>query len=85
VLDGVYRTTGGLSVFRTMHAPTTTELQALLLRIIKRIMKFLTRKGFLIEEQGMTYLTDIDPRSGPCKPRPAPTASCSGPGRARKC
>jgi hypothetical protein len=23
-------------------------------------MKFLTRKGFLIEEQGMTYLADTD-------------------------
>jgi hypothetical protein len=48
-------------VFHTMHAPTATELQALLLRIIKRLMKFLTRKGFLIEEQGMTYLADTDP------------------------
>ena len=27
----------------------------------KRAMKFLTRKGYLIEEQGMTYLTDTDP------------------------
>jgi hypothetical protein len=24
-------------------------------------MKFLTRKGYLIEEQGMTYLADTDP------------------------
>ena len=24
-------------------------------------MKFLTRKGFLIEEQGMSYLADTDP------------------------
>ena len=30
-------------------------------------MKFLTRKGYLIEEQGMTYLTDtdLDPVLGP--------------------
>ena len=50
-------------------------------------MKFLTRKGFLIEEQGMTYLADTDPdtRSGPCRRRPAPTALRSGPGRGRKC
>ena len=62
VLDGVYRTTTeGLPIFHTVHAPTATELQALLNRIIKRIMKFLTRKGYLIEEQGMTYLTDTDP------------------------
>jgi hypothetical protein len=54
VLDGVYRTTTeGLPVFHTMHALTATELQALLNRIIKCIMKFLTRKGFLIEEQDM--------------------------------
>ena len=38
-------------------------------RIIKRIMRFLTRKGFLIEEQGMTYLTDtdLDPALGPLR------------------
>ena len=24
-------------------------------------MKFLTRKGFLIDEQGMSYLADTDP------------------------
>jgi hypothetical protein len=61
VLDGVYRTTEGVPVFHTVHAPTTTELQALLLRIIKRLMKFLTRKGFLIEEQGISHLDDSDP------------------------
>ena len=46
----------------------------------------LTRKGYLIEERGMSYLTETDPvsRSGPCKRRPAPTASRSGPGGARK-
>ncbi|MGH8473873.1 MAG: IS91 family transposase, partial [Gammaproteobacteria bacterium] len=33
----------------------------LLSRIIRRLMKFLTRKGFLIEEQGMSYLADTDP------------------------
>ena len=38
----------GVPVFHTVHAQTATELQALLLRIIKRLMKFLTRKGFLI-------------------------------------
>jgi hypothetical protein len=61
--------TEGLPVFHTVHAPTATELQALLNRIIKRIMKFLTRKGFLIEEQGMTYLadTDLDLTLGPLR------------------
>jgi hypothetical protein len=27
-------------------------------------MRFLTRKGFLIEEQGMSYLADTDPDRG---------------------
>ena len=61
VLDGVYRTTEGLPVFHAVRAPTPAELQALLARIIKRLMKFLTRKGFLIEEQGMTTLAETDP------------------------
>jgi hypothetical protein len=30
-------------------------------RIMKRIMKFLTAKGFLIQEQGTTYLSETDP------------------------
>ena len=58
--DGVYRTTEGLPVFHAVRAPTATGVQVLLSRIIKRIMKFLTRKGYLIQEQGMTYLTDTD-------------------------
>ena len=58
VLGGVYHTPEGLPVFHAVHAPTAEELHTLLARIIKRLMKFLTRKGFLIEEQGMTYLTD---------------------------
>jgi hypothetical protein len=43
-------------VFHTVRAPTARELQTLLSRIIKRTMRLLTRKGYLIEEQGMTYL-----------------------------
>jgi putative transposase len=44
VLDGVYcATTEGLPVFHTVHAPTATELQALLNRIIKRIMNRMHR------------------------------------------
>ena len=87
VLDGVYRTTEGVPVFHPVPAPTAEQLQVLLTRIIKRLMKFLTRKGFLIEEQGMSYLADSDPdpRSGPCGRRPAPTALPSGPGRGRRC
>jgi putative transposase len=60
VLDGVYHTPEGLPVFHTLRAPTAEELKSLLARIIKRLMKFLTRKGYLIEEQGMSYLADTD-------------------------
>jgi Putative transposase/Transposase zinc-binding domain len=61
VLDGVYRTTEGVPVFHEVRAPTAAELQSLLSRIIKRLMRLLTREGSLIEEQGMTYLANTDP------------------------
>jgi hypothetical protein len=57
---GVYRTTEGEPVFQEVRAPTIGELQGLLVKIIKRILKLLTRQGYLIEEQGMSYLADID-------------------------
>ena len=46
-----------------LRAHTAEELQVLLTRIIKRLLKFLTRKGYLIEEQGMTYLGDTGPET----------------------
>jgi hypothetical protein len=61
VLDGVYRTIEGVPVFHAVRAPTAGELQALLSRIIKRLMRLLTRQGYLIEEPGMTYLADQSP------------------------
>jgi hypothetical protein len=54
VLDGVYRNSDGAAIFHEVPAPTIEELQALLAKIISRIMRLLTRQGFLIEEQGMT-------------------------------
>jgi hypothetical protein len=36
------------------------ELETLLNRIIQRIVKLLTRTGYLIEEQGMTYLAQAE-------------------------
>lgn len=41
-----------------MRAPTIEQLQAPLSRLIKRIMRLLTRNGYLIEEQGMIYLAE---------------------------
>ena len=50
-------------------------------------MKFLTRKGFLIEEQGMSYLADTDPdlALGPLRAAACTYRIALGPGRARRC
>jgi hypothetical protein len=65
VLDGVYQTSGeGAPVFHPTAAPSNEQLQTLLDKIIKRILKLLTRLGYLIEEDGITYLArsgSIDP------------------------
>ncbi len=62
VLDGVYRTdSAGVPVFHEVRAPTREELQALLSKIVLRILKLLTRRGALVEEQGMTYLAEVKP------------------------
>ena len=61
MLDGVYRLTDRQPVFQAVSAPTFEQLQTLLTRIIKRVMKVLTRKGALIEEAaGIPYLADTD-------------------------
>ena len=87
MLDGVYHTPEGLPVFHAVRAPTAEELQSLLARIIKRLMRLLTRKGFLIEEQGMSYLADTDPDTalGPLRAAACTYRIASGLGRARKC
>ena len=60
VLDGVYRRTGGEPVFQELRAPSRDELAGLLDKIIARLMKMLTRQGYLLKEQGVTYLADRD-------------------------
>ena len=74
VLDGVYRRTEGEPVFQQVRAPTGDELQGLIEKIIVRLMKALTRLGYLVEEEGMSYLADLDPDS-PLTPLQA--ASCT--------
>ena len=80
VLDGVYRRTGGEPVFQEVCAPSRDELAGLLDKIIARLMKLLARQGTLVEEQGMTYLADMDAdnplaslqaAAWPCRPRRA--------------
>ena len=60
VLDGIYQRRPREPLFHEVRAPTTEQLQDLLQRIITRIMARLTRQGYLIEEEGMRYLGEID-------------------------
>ena len=60
MLDGVYRRTEGEPIFEEARAPTRDELQGLLDKIITRLMKMLTRLGHLVEEEGMTYMAEMD-------------------------
>jgi len=73
-LDGIYLTTDEEPVFHPVKAPTPKQLQTLLNQIIKRIMKCLTRRGYLIEEQGMTYLAETDADSALA---PLQSAACT--------
>ena len=56
----MYRSSEGEPVFHEARAPSVAELEALLSRIIQRILKLLTRTGYLIEEQGMSYLAQAE-------------------------
>lgn len=56
VLDGIYYCSGEEVVFRRVSAPTQTELGQVMDRIVKRVLKLLTRRGYLIEDQGQIRL-----------------------------
>jgi Putative transposase len=60
VLDGVYLNRGGVPVFHEAAAPSSDQLEAVLLKIITRIMRLLTRLGFVIEKPDRTYLAETD-------------------------
>jgi Putative transposase/Transposase zinc-binding domain len=74
VLDGVYRRAEGEPVFHEVAAPTSEELHAVLAKIIARMMRLLTKQGFLIEEQDRTYLAEADRESSLL---PLQAASCT--------
>ncbi len=60
-LDGVYSTAGeGAPVFQQAPAPSPEQLQVLLDKIINRIVRLLTRLGYLVEEEGITYMARTD-------------------------
>ena len=76
VLDGVYRRTDGEPVFVEVPAPTDEALQALLHKIIGRLMKLLTRRSVLVEAEGSSYLADGDADSDEaCALRPLQAAA----------
>jgi len=80
VLDGVYRRTDGEPVFVQAESPTDEELRALLHKIITRLMKLLTRRGVLVEEEegGSSYLADADADSDEARSlRPLQAAACT--------
>ena len=54
-------------MFHPVRAPSAEQLQTLLHQIIKRVMKLLTRLGYLIEEQDMIFMaqTETDTALGP--------------------
>ena len=57
----MYRRTDSGPVFVQADSPTDEALQALLHKIISRLMKLLTRRGVLVEEEGgSSYLADAD-------------------------
>jgi acyl-CoA synthetase (AMP-forming)/AMP-acid ligase II len=75
VIDGIYRISSeGAPVFQQTPAPTMEALQALLVKIITRILRLLTRQGLLIEEQGMSYLAEPDAHNALT---PLQAASCT--------
>lgn len=70
----MYRRTEGEPAFQQARAPSRDELQELLERIIAPLLKRLTRVGYLVEEEGVSCLADIDP-DNPLTPLQA--ASCT--------
>jgi len=79
VLDGVYRCDAeGEPVFVEVPAPTDESLQTVLHKIITRLMKLLTRRGVLVEEQGQSYMADDDADSDEARVlRPLQAAACT--------
>jgi len=86
VLDGVYYHSGEEIIFRRVNSPTKAELVQLLERIVKRLLRLLTRRGYLIEDQGQTYLEGEGEESALSNLQPAATSYriSLGPRRGKK-
>ena len=82
----MYRRTDSGPVFVQADSPTDEALQALLHKIITRLMKLLTRRGVRVEEEeeeeGSSYLADADADADAdsdeaCTLRPLQAAACA--------
>jgi hypothetical protein len=78
-LDGVYRRgADGVPEFIEVLAPIDAALQTVLHKIITRLMKLLTRRRALVEEEGSTYMADNDGDSDEARTlRPLQAAACT--------
>ncbi len=92
VLDGVYRRgSDGVPEFVEVPAPTNEALQAVLRKIITRMMKLLTRRGCWSKRRvrptwpTTTVIRTRSARSGRCRPPRALAASPSARALGRRC
>ena len=76
----------GGPVFQQARAPSNEVLQALLSKIIVRLMRLLTRQGVLIEDQGEQYFAGIqaDPALAPLQVASATYRIAMGPRAGQK-
>ncbi|HEY8707891.1 MAG TPA: transposase, partial [Burkholderiaceae bacterium] len=78
VLDGVYQRGEAGSVFVNVPPPTDEDVQVVLHRIVGRILKMLTRRGVLVEDQDSMYVADDEGDSDDARTlRPLQAAACT--------
>ena len=72
------RSIDGTPEFVEVPEPTDEALQAVLHKIITRLMGLLTRRGVLVEKEGSTYMADNDGDSDEARVlRPLQAAACT--------
>jgi hypothetical protein len=83
---GVHQRTEGEPDFQEARVPSRAELEGLLDKIIARLIKVLTRLGYLVEEQGASYIADIvaDTRSAVAWAAGGASACAAGTTRLRR-
>ena len=59
MLDGVYRLTDGVPLFQAIPAPTTEQLQAVLTRIITRLLTFREKAEASVIQESEERVTSL--------------------------